>query len=1020
MPLQADTVALVATDIESSTALWERLGEVFKAALDLHDQLLRQAIDQHRGYELRTEGDGFRVAFTSVVDAVRFCLVGQQRLARARWPLGLLGALPPSEFPGLRVRMGVHCAPIAAELDSVTGRVDFRGIDLHRAERVAEVAHGGQILLTGAAWAAVRDAVQRRELDLAERRLGRWRLPALQEGMDLWQVLPRSMEHRRFPPLRAQEEPAVPTNLRRPRAALLGRAEEMAWLFEVWESGAPFIEITGPPGVGKSALAADFASELAGLLGEAAQVSGGVWRCDAQGTRSVGDLSRRVLSLLDAPTTGSSEVWAAGAALAAAGAELLILDSVEGIHSELWGVLQQWWRQSPGLRVIAISRVTLALLGTRVLRLEPLALPDPAGAQGRERVAAMLASPAVALFLRASRDSSLRRGIEPPEPDLAQLEAIGGILELVGGLPLAIVLAAGRSGLLSPVQLRRYLAERPFEVLAEGECGPEGRPRSLRETLEASWHLLAPWEAAALVQLSVFAGSFDEEAAAHVVRLRAWPAAPEVGALLGQLEDQSWVQRQVTASGTSRWRLLGPVLTFLRAKAEEPSPSSTFARGGLIEAAKGRHARHFARLGASEAFGAQPRRAGATHLATCSDSMADLEAALEWAIEGEVAEVALSAAAAALEVYHVRGPPGRGRDLARRLLGVRFLSPGARAELLRHVAELSLVLGEPEAARAALVEALPLAEEAAQPRLVARTHLAVARLLRVEGNLFDALSACDRALKVARAADDALVSGLALKTRSNILRQAGRLDLAAADLDAAFRHLEAAGAVRQAALAQAELAVLQRERGELTLALETARIAAQCLGEIGDPHRAAVVRIELALILRDLGLPDEARQELEGAIHELRARDLVGYLGTSLRHLGQVALDQGDLERARAALEESWRMVDGGSHALKVELATALAELKARCGQVHEAMGWLRTAEELASQELRREAAFQVLCARACVATIQRNAAAASSALDSARRMATGLGPAAGARPMLARLERVGQSDVEATGWSLS
>ena len=84
------TVTLVFTDIEGSTALWEHLGADFQPALDLHDALLRSAIADHDGYEVKTEGDAFMVAFAEATDAVRFCLDVQERLHEADWPSRLL------------------------------------------------------------------------------------------------------------------------------------------------------------------------------------------------------------------------------------------------------------------------------------------------------------------------------------------------------------------------------------------------------------------------------------------------------------------------------------------------------------------------------------------------------------------------------------------------------------------------------------------------------------------------------------------------------------------------------------------------------------------------------------------------------------------------------------------------------------------------------------------------------------------------------------------------------------------
>ena len=49
------TVTLVFTDIQGSTMLWERFKSEFKALLDLHNKIVREVIQQHDGYEVKTE-----------------------------------------------------------------------------------------------------------------------------------------------------------------------------------------------------------------------------------------------------------------------------------------------------------------------------------------------------------------------------------------------------------------------------------------------------------------------------------------------------------------------------------------------------------------------------------------------------------------------------------------------------------------------------------------------------------------------------------------------------------------------------------------------------------------------------------------------------------------------------------------------------------------------------------------------------------------------------------------------------
>ena len=77
------TVTLVFTDIEGSSTLWENYGEDFGPVLALHQEIFRQCIAQFKGYEVKTEGDAFMVAFAKPLDAAQFCMTVQTQLERS-------------------------------------------------------------------------------------------------------------------------------------------------------------------------------------------------------------------------------------------------------------------------------------------------------------------------------------------------------------------------------------------------------------------------------------------------------------------------------------------------------------------------------------------------------------------------------------------------------------------------------------------------------------------------------------------------------------------------------------------------------------------------------------------------------------------------------------------------------------------------------------------------------------------------------------------------------------------------
>jgi class 3 adenylate cyclase len=136
-------VAIAFSDIEDSTVLNDQLGDAeWVKLLASHDKLVRGAVDAHRGHIVKSQGDGFMIAFADAGDAVRGALelraaieAGDRRLRKRP----------------IQVRVGVHIGT-AIERDG-----DLFGRDVALAARVAAEAVGGEILVSDAIHDAVVD-----------------------------------------------------------------------------------------------------------------------------------------------------------------------------------------------------------------------------------------------------------------------------------------------------------------------------------------------------------------------------------------------------------------------------------------------------------------------------------------------------------------------------------------------------------------------------------------------------------------------------------------------------------------------------------------------------------------------------------------------------------------------------------------------------------------------------------------------------------------------------------------------
>jgi len=192
--LPEGTVTLLFTDVEGSTRMLQSLGrEKYARALEEHRALVRSALRSCGGVEVEMQGDSFHFAFAYARDGVAGAAGAQRALSGHSW----------ADAP-MRVRIGLH----TGEPMQVGGL--YTGIDVHRAARVMDAAHGGQILLTERTAGLVEGELP---ADTDLRNLGRYQLKDFDHPLDLFELTLGS-DDRLFPPLRA---PSADASRRRSR-----------------------------------------------------------------------------------------------------------------------------------------------------------------------------------------------------------------------------------------------------------------------------------------------------------------------------------------------------------------------------------------------------------------------------------------------------------------------------------------------------------------------------------------------------------------------------------------------------------------------------------------------------------------------------------------------------------------------------------------------------------------------------------------------------------------------------------
>jgi predicted ATPase len=448
-------VTFLFTDIEGSTRRWEADAEAMRAALLVHDEVVRAAIEEHDGFLFSHTGDGVVAAFASPTSAVEAAVVAQRAL----------------ELP---VRMGI--ATGEAELRNG----DYFGTVLNRAARVMAAGHGGQILLADST-ANLLSGVDL--VDLGPRRLRDLPMPVV-----VFQVRAAGLRTE-FPPLRALD--TTPGNLRPAATNLIGRESEVADIKTTMPKHR-LVTLTGVGGVGKTRLAVEVGTQLADEFPD------GVWLFElatVTDPSAVPDAVAAVLGVTQQPDKSMSDSVAAALA---GRVRLLVIDNCEHVRAAAANLIEAILAQSATVTILATSREGLGLADEQLWPVPPL------------DVDAGIDSAAVTLFVERARNVAPRFS-SSPEADEAVIE----ICRRLDGIPLAIELAASRMASMTASEVCDRLDQR-FRLLVGSRRGL-ARHQTLRHAVAWSYDHLDDAEKTLLERCSVFAGGFDLQSACVVI-----------------------------------------------------------------------------------------------------------------------------------------------------------------------------------------------------------------------------------------------------------------------------------------------------------------------------------------------------------------------------------------------------------------------------------------------------------------------------------------------------------------------
>lgn len=487
--LPQGTVTLLFTDIEGSTRTLESLGDAYGETLEEHHRRIRDAVRQQGGVEVDVRGDGFFVAFERADDAVQAAANAQTALA---------------DLDGVRVRMGIHTG------QPRPGGEGYVGLDVHRAARICEAAHGGQILVSQ----TTRDLV-----DGETRDLGEHRLKDLTRPQRLYQLVGPGLATD-FPPPRTLEN--RPTNLPSFLTPLIGRDQEVARLTEfLGRDDIRIVTLTGPGGSGKTRLALQAAAELV------EEFPDGVYFIALESVDDPELVLPTVAQTLAVNETGSRTLAEALSEFLRDKRLLLVIDNFEQLLDAAALVSDLATRAQA--KLLLTSRAPLRVTGEHELQVPPLPADE-------------------AFTLFVERAQAVRA-------DFAPTPEIGDICTRLDGLPLAIELAAARVRLLTPHAMLDRLDER-LSLLTSGPRDLPSRQQTLRAAIDWSYDLLGEREQRLFAKLGVFAGGFRLDAAEAVCSAR----LDELESLL----ENNLVRQEERPDGEPRFSMLETIREYAR------------------------------------------------------------------------------------------------------------------------------------------------------------------------------------------------------------------------------------------------------------------------------------------------------------------------------------------------------------------------------------------------------------------------------------------------------------------------
>jgi non-specific serine/threonine protein kinase len=746
---------------------------------------------------------------------------------------------------------------------------------------------------------------------------------------------------------------AIPNNLPAQLTSFVGREREIVSV-NLLLAGARLLTLTGAGGSGKTRLALELARGI--VTRGAPAFPDGVWLVDLARLADAQLLPQAIASGLGLRDEAQRPLLDQLTEYLRHRRLLLLLDNCEHLIVACAAAADQFLRAAAGLTVLATSREPLAIDGEVTFYVPSLSAPDP---QHLPPLDAMREYEAIRLFAERAR------GVKPAfEVTAENASSVAEICERLGGMPLAIELAASRTKVLPVAEIRARLDD-CFHLLTGGSRVALPRHQTLRATIEWSYALLTGAEAALLRHLSVFAGGWMLDAAEFVFSPQLdGVAAPRAALLdlLTRLVDKSLVIPEWRGQA-GRYGMLETLRQFALEELE---------RQGEARAARSRHARYFVQL-AEEAEPKLMSREQRAWQERLEYEHNNIQVALDWLVSDEAAaeraqagacltEDALRLAGALWRYWEVRGNLGEAHArlepllaspepalnpavLARAHLGAgvccfyRGMFPRAAAHYdasvdlyrasggtravtrpLTYLAWMDTYRGEYARARAYGEEALDISRQVGDLQAEAWATARLGIVSYWAGDALKAVPLLERALSLSRELGDDLGTGWWLLMLGQATFYAGNPDRAGRLLDECMARTRQLGDRRDYAYALETKALIAVAEDQDAAALPFSREALLVFRELGDVFGTAGALLTYLLAIR--------HSHPFQAIRLASAGFAAAASGGFMAPLGMLAQCEEGLAALRAAVgDESYATAwqEGQGMGLPAAVAEALA-----------------------------------------------------------------------------------------------